>query len=132
MEPLFDPTKSRYRYVNAENNKTYRRFVGDTDLVQKDKLEGGLGDVPAHGPYGAYLFRAEWKLKRKEIIERDRNCVICNSISVLQVHHRQYHFLVRENRFKYPWEYHEHLLITLCESCHRRGHSKFKVPIINL
>jgi hypothetical protein len=48
------------------------------------------------------------------------------------VHHRQYHYVVRINKFKAPWDYPDHLLISLCESCHGRGHSKFKIPIISI
>jgi 5-methylcytosine-specific restriction endonuclease McrA len=82
-----------------------------------------------HGPYGATLFDPRWKAKRKEIIVRDLNqCVICKSSNTLQVHHRQYHFLRRLNEFKNPWEYDNNLLITLCETCHNRGHKMFKVP----
>jgi hypothetical protein len=50
----------------------------------------------------------------------------------LQVHHRQYHFIVSQQKFRLPWEYPNHLLITLCESCHNRGHNKYKVPTINI
>lgn len=82
-----------------------------------------------HGAYGATLFDPRWKAKRKEIIARDLNqCVICKSSNALQVHHRQYHFLRRLNEFKSPWEYDNHLMITLCETCHNRGHKLYKVP----
>jgi len=128
-----DPTQSRYRHLNFKSNTTYRRFVqADKDLKQSN-LETNLEDIPAHGTYGALLFRPEWRAKREEILKRDfKSCVICNGSNSLQVHHRQYHFIVRENKFKLPWEYSENLLITLCESCHKRGHSKFKVPTINI
>ena len=79
------------------------------------------------------FFDPEWKAKREEILQRDSNsCVICKRNNELQVHHRQYHFIIRENQFKPPWDYHESLLITLCESCHKRGHNKYKVPTINI
>lgn len=128
-----DPTQSRYRHLNFKSNTTYRRFVQADKALKKSNLDTILTDIPAHGTYGASLFRPEWRAKREEILKRDLNsCVICNSNNSLQVHHRQYHFIVRENRFKLPWEYSENLLITLCESCHKRGHSKFKVPTINI
>jgi 5-methylcytosine-specific restriction endonuclease McrA len=88
-------------------------------------------DVPLHGSYGSLLFDPRWKVKRMEIIIRDnRCCVICRAIDDLQVHHRQYQFVKAENAFKMPWDYADHLFITLCKSCHQRGHSKFKVPIL--
>lgn len=83
-----------------------------------------------HGGYGAALFDPRWKVKRKEILERDKDkCVICKSSLDLQVHHRQYHFSRRLNVFKDPWEYDNDLLITLCERCHQKGHRLYKVPV---
>lgn len=83
-----------------------------------------------HGGYGASLFDPRWKSKRKEILDRDNNkCVICKSGDNLQVHHRQYHFSRMMNVFKNPWEYENRLLITLCESCHQKGHRLYKVPV---
>src|SRR5690606_22999315 len=82
-----------------------------------------------HGTYGATLLDIRWKNKRKEILSRDGGkCVICRSTDKLQVHHRQYHFVQRLNRFKDPWEYDNNLMITLCQSCHSRGHYKYTVP----
>lgn len=93
-------------------------------------------DIPqqeAHGTYGALLFDEKWKVKRAQIIERDDNaCVICQCSENLQVHHRQYHFIKALGKFKAPWDYEDHLLITLCERCHARGHNKYKVPNIYL
>lgn len=82
-----------------------------------------------HGGYGAALFDPRWKSKRKEILTRDNHqCLICKSDKYLQVHHRQYHFSTTLNAFKNPWEYANYLLITLCESCHQKGHKMYKVP----
>ncbi|AXY78537.1 HNH endonuclease [Paraflavitalea soli] len=86
-----------------------------------------------HGSYGALLFHPNWKAKRKEILIRDQHrCVHCKSDKELQVHHRQYHFIVNEQRFRLPWDYPDKLLMTLCESCHSRGHNKYKVPTVNV
>jgi len=82
-----------------------------------------------HGTYGASLFDIRWKQKRNIILDRDNNkCVICQDVHVLQVHHRQYHFINRLNKFKEPWDYPNELLITLCAACHKRGHRKYKIP----
>lgn len=86
-----------------------------------------------HGGYGALLFRTEWKEKRKSILTRDGNkCVNCNEIRELEVHHRQYIFVKQIQKFNDPWDYPDQALITLCKSCHGRGHTKFEVPIIYL
>lgn len=86
--------------------------------------------TPTHGGYGGALFDPRWKAKRKEIMERDRHkCIICGSDKNLQVHHRQYHFSRSMNIFKNPWEYENGLMITMCESCHQKGHRLYKVPV---
>ncbi|MBB3124533.1 5-methylcytosine-specific restriction endonuclease McrA [Mesoflavibacter sabulilitoris] len=83
-----------------------------------------------HGSYGKLLFDKRWRDKRTNIIKRDNNlCRSCGVNSELEVHHRQYHFIKRLRQFKKPWEYEDHLLITFCGSCHKKGHQKFKVPI---
>ncbi len=127
-----DPTQSRYRHLNFKSNSIYRRFAQVDKNIKQSNLETNPIDIPAHGTYGALLFRPEWRAKREQILSRDKSCVICSGGNSLQVHHRQYHFIVRDKKFKLPWEYSENLLITLCENCHKRGHSKFKVPTINI
>ena len=129
-----DPTNSRFRYLTLKGSGIYRRFVQDKDkALQPVNMPYNPNDTPAHGTYGELLFRPEWRAKREEILQRDnRSCVVCKGSNGLQVHHRQYHFIVRQNQFKLPWDYAGSLLITLCESCHKRGHSKFKVPTVNI
>lgn len=93
----------------------------------------GENDVDVHGSYAALILHPKWKAKRQEILWRDRRCcVICASAIELQVHHRQYHFVYATNKFKDPWDYPDHLMITLCAICHSRGHSKYKVPIVKI
>lgn len=128
-----DPTKSKYRYLAFVNNDGYRRYIKAEGKLEHGSLTHFDADIPAHGSYGALLFDPRWKTRREQILIRDqKSCLVCRSSNDLQVHHRQYHFIVRENKFRLPWEYSDHLLITLCESCHKRGHSKFTVPTINI
>lgn len=128
-----DPTNSRYRYLAFRGAGLYRRFVQEDKKLQQPGITYQDTDIPAHGSYGALLFTPQWRAKREEILKRDlHSCVICRGNMGLQVHHRQYHFVVKQNQFRLPWEYAGDLLITLCESCHKRGHSKFKVPTINI
>lgn len=113
----------------------YRRYIQaeDKTSIVKHQHVPTTNDIPAHGTYGALLFDPRWRAKRAEILQRDlHRCVNCNNDLDLQVHHRQYHFIVRENKFKLPWDYPGQLLITLCEPCHKKGHSKYKVPTIHI
>jgi hypothetical protein len=92
-----------------------------------------VSDNISHGSYGALLFDQRWKVRRLEILERDHHkCCNCGSANSLQVHHRQYHYITAEQRFKTPWNYPDNLLISLCEKCHSRGHVLYKVPIIKI
>lgn len=127
---------NRYRYLAFSSSTTYRRYIAE-DATGKDTTpaQSPTDNSPehVHGSYAGTLFKPEWKQKREEILTRDGHCcVICKKNNGLQVHHRQYHFVIKENKFKLPWEYPNDLLITLCESCHSRGHNKYKVPIINI
>lgn len=81
--------------------------------------------------YAEKLFDTRWASKRNAILNRDGNkCVICSkSNGKLQVHHKQYHYIKRLQKHVDPWDYDDKYLITLCESCHNRGHSKFQVPV---
>ncbi len=80
--------------------------------------------------YSQKLSDARWEKRRQQILVRDRfRCINCNSSENLQVHHRQYHYLLEEKRYADPWEYSDELLITLCETCHRKGHTLYDVPV---
>lgn len=105
----------------------YRRYINKQKQTEaREELK-----VDYHGSYGALLFDERWKEKRNIILARDNGqCVICGLNVELQVHHRQYHYVAALKKFQPPWEYPDNMLITLCNSCHQRGHSKFKVPII--
>lgn len=84
--------------------------------------------------YSELLILPEWKNKRISILKRDNNrCRCCNSINNLEVHHRQYHISNSTQKKKLPWEYDANYLITLCESCHKKGHILYKIKtyIIN-
>lgn len=129
-------TQSLYRYLSFTNDTPYSRYV---QVKKPNVKENGASThtsgppVMTHGSYGPLLFHPRWKSKRKEILDRDMHrCVHCKGDISLQVHHRQYHFIISQQKFRLPWEYPNHLLITLCESCHNRGHNKYKVPTINI
>jgi 5-methylcytosine-specific restriction endonuclease McrA len=83
--------------------------------------------------YAKKLTDIRWKSKRIQIKNRDNNkCVNCGNTKYLNIHHRQYHFVLALNQYKNPWDYPEDVLITLCSKCHQAGHMKFKIPIIKI
>ncbi|MBL4676905.1 MAG: hypothetical protein JKY70_11985 [Mucilaginibacter sp.] len=121
---------NRYRYPVSR----FVRRVPGTGRETDPHLRGNGADQqtesPEHGTYGGLLFHPNWKAKRAEVLLRDGGrCVICAAEEDLQIHHRQYHFISQQQKFKMPWDYEGKLLITLCKSCHNRGHNKFKVPV---
>lgn len=125
---------NKYRYPSLNNLRRIPnvRYLNEGAAMQQIS-ENAEVSPPAHGTYGELLFDDRWRTKRAQILVRDNNqCVICNSTEELQVHHRQYHFVKVQNQFKPPWDYTDNLLITLCKSCHNRGHSKFKVPTLSI
>lgn len=110
----------------------YRRFKPTNSKDIRSEPDENRKE-PTHGSYGGLLFDKRWRNKREEILQKDnRTCRVCKSVEELQVHHRQYHYLKAEKKFKVPWDYPDQLLITLCEKCHQKGHNKYKVPIIYL
>ncbi len=68
--------------------------------------------------YAAKYKHPNWQKKRLEILSRDNfKCLGCDDGNkTLNVHHRIY-ITGRE-----PWDYHESLLATLCEDCHKDIH----------
>ena len=57
-----------------------------------------------------------WQKKRLEILKRDDwTCRLCvEKEETLHVHHRLY------KKDTDPWDYPSHLLVTMCENCHKR------------
>lgn len=117
------------RYVTLHGTRYQRYTYGRKSFATPG--EGPHDRV--HGSYGRLLFDKRWIQKRAQVIERDQQrCRNCGSMDKLQVHHRQYHFIRELQLFKAPWDYAMHLMVTLCDNCHSRGHARFKVPTIYL
>ena len=77
--------------------------------------------------YEDLLKTEEWREKRQKILNRDNNkCVYCGKTHNLQFHHKYYSKY--PNGFRvYPWNYPDDALITLCDECHKKVHSKKKI-----
>lgn len=79
--------------------------------------------------YKEHLFDKRWRSKRELILERDNHrCQCCGETKNLVVHHKQYH-ITREGKKLLPWMYDDKYLVTLCEACHRKGHSHYDIPV---
>ncbi|SDL59502.1 hypothetical protein SAMN04488514_1024 [Kriegella aquimaris] len=79
--------------------------------------------------YQTLLNHPRWKTKRRKILTRDQfKCAWCDNDQNLKVHHRQYHFIISQNRHQEPWNYPDKYLITLCDSCHKEGHKTYQIP----
>jgi len=100
---MAESTNSRYRYL-AFKTAHYRRYrSGDKPGEPENILPT---EVAVHGSYGALLFDPRWRSKRTQILQRDAHaCVICSAKEDLQVHHRQYQFVLRNHQFRPPWDY---------------------------
>jgi 5-methylcytosine-specific restriction endonuclease McrA len=80
--------------------------------------------------YSQLLLSEPWKRKREEILKRDQHqCCNCGSKHQLEVHHRQYHIHSVTGEKRYPWDYANTYLITLCATCHMKGHHQFTIPV---
>ena len=64
--------------------------------------------------YSDKLKDPRWQKKRLKILARDGwACLSCfDTKDTLHIHHMVYHHK------KNPWEYKDHLLVTLCSECH--------------
>ena len=83
--------------------------------------------------YEELLRTPQWKIKREKILRRDNyKCRCCGSSLYLQVHHRQYHSCRSTGEKKAPWVYEDRYLVTLCSSCHKRGHQTYQIPNFSL
>jgi hypothetical protein len=67
--------------------------------------------------YAEKLRDPRWQRKRLEILERDNfKCRHCMSKDkTLHIHHRIY------RKGKMPWDYEDHIFVTLCEDCHKNA-----------
>jgi hypothetical protein len=125
-------SSSQYRHISIDNGK-YRRYIQEGKSVSVEQKTLANNEDFIHGSYGGLLFDPRWRTKRLIILNRDgHKCVICGGGDALQVHHRQYHFIDAIKQFKPPWDYDDRLLISLCETCHKKGHRNYKVPTIKI
>ncbi len=74
--------------------------------------------------YGQRLLDPRWQKLRLKVFERDNyTCINCGDAdSPLHCHHLRYF------RNAEPWDYHEVMLVTLCDPCHEAVHGGKLLP----
>ena len=79
--------------------------------------------------YSEKLRHPLWQKKRLEILERDNwSCWICSGKdNTLHVHHIFY-----DAAYENPWDYPDHILLTLCSECHKEEHITYKHALLQL
>ena len=77
--------------------------------------------------YNKDLNDERWKEKREKILKRDGyQCRWCGCFDRLQVHHKYYNKYPDGSRVR-AWDYPDDALMVLCDDCHKKYHSKYKV-----
>lgn len=73
--------------------------------------------------YKDKLKHPKWQKTRLQVLERDSfKCCACgDKDNMLHVHHKYY------EKGKDPWDYDLSCFLTLCEKCHKLGHTKIRV-----
>jgi len=75
--------------------------------------------------YNKLLNCFQWRAKRLEILFRDKySCTICNRVDKNNAVHHKYYIVQ-----KFPWEYSNDALETLCHNCHKNLHKNTIIPI---
>lgn len=83
--------------------------------------------------YQELLSQPEWREVRHQIIQRDSfQCRSCGQSTSLHVHHRLYLYDAATRQPLPPWKYPLHLLITLCQTCHKNGHQTHTIPHLSI
>lgn len=101
--------KIRYDNNNSmcdKHSTSSAKNLSNANLVYKTN-----GDTTGFKDYNRYIRSNDWKKKRDERVEYDGNrCRNCGSRLYLQVHHRKYNSLGKEDV--------KSDLVTLCDECH--------------
>lgn len=108
----YDITLQEWNALNGYWNSN--DFKGDKKI--KAKIKKKNINKLRKLPYNEYLKSDHWQQIKKEIKKVFKTCVICNSKTNLQVHHRSYKHRGNSNK-----EIRD--LILLCSECHELFHT---------
>lgn len=106
-----DEIRLEFSYLNY-NNWLSNRGSQTTSLWESVKNENY--ESSRYLKYSNYLKSENWKLKRSEVLKRDKDlCQVCKENKAFEVHHITY-----ENLFKEKLED----LLSVCRNCHIEIH----------
>jgi 5-methylcytosine-specific restriction endonuclease McrA len=109
--------------TEIKNKHSKKTLVGESESVRCTPLPGS-GTVNSDPTRASYMTYAEqikspqWQKKRLEILgNHSFKCLLCgNTESELHVHHILY------EKNKMIWDYPNHMLVVLCDNCHKKIH----------
>lgn len=78
----------------------------------KNMTEEYLGYAEFKKQHTKLLQSQKWKDTRKQILDRDKQCLVCESTDTLHIHHKKYSMPLKNSFFDH------NNLITLCQKCH--------------
>jgi hypothetical protein len=99
---LFDLDKLNFMDLEKRQNYKQKRILISEQKKENPKYYNEV-----------YLKSHEWKIKRKLILQRDNNVCRCCCGSASEVHHIDYHTVMKEDF---------NSLISVCRSCHEKIH----------
>jgi uncharacterized protein YdaU (DUF1376 family) len=106
--------------IDADGQRVWRHHRADEEIERAiERVEKRAKAARKSAAYGEKLKDPQWQKKRLEIFSRDNwECTRCqDKTSTLHIHHKQY------IQGRDPWDYPDHLLVTLCKACHKQKHS---------
>lgn len=107
----------KFRFDNREYQICQN--CGETNLPSSQEIFFNIDDIDMTitPEYKNYLKSKKWKVRRKQVLERDNyTCQECGN-KAWQVHHLTYKRIFNERLND---------LISLCEDCHKEIHNKPK------
>lgn len=98
-----------------DNSVTVTYADGTTEVVKHGELLRRHKRPTRRTRYQRYLHSPHWLRVRKLALKRDGRCVRCASTDRLEVHHKTYERLGREELADVE---------TLCRACHKAEHGR--------
>ncbi len=97
-----------------ENYNKWQVNIKEEEEILWDWIKKNNHETSNYAKYQNYLLSDKWKIKRAQVLDRDKNiCQECKESEAQEVHHKTYDSLYNE-----PLED----LISVCKDCHLKIH----------